>query len=146
MKILIGVDDSEFSRAAVASVANRPWPENTQVNVVFVVDNMSDADYARVERNRNQYEIARKAIDNAFETLKKSQTYLRINGEIIEGSAKQALLDEADKWGADLLVVGSHGRRGLNRFLLGSVSQAVALHAKCSVEIVRSKPLAENTR
>jgi nucleotide-binding universal stress UspA family protein len=60
-----------------------------------------------------------------------------VAGDIIEGHPKQVLLDEAEKWGADLIVVGSHGRRGLDRFLLGSVSQAVALHARCSVEIVR---------
>jgi nucleotide-binding universal stress UspA family protein len=43
----------------------------------------------------------------------------------------------ADLWGADLIVVGSHGRRGVDRYLMGSVSEAVALHAHCSVEVVR---------
>ena len=50
---------------------------------------------------------------------------------------KELILSEAAEWGADLIVVGSHGRRGINRFLLGSVSEAVALHANCSVEIIR---------
>jgi nucleotide-binding universal stress UspA family protein len=50
---------------------------------------------------------------------------------------KELILEEAHKWGADLIVVGSHGRRGINRFLLGSVSEAVASHAHCSVEIIR---------
>ena len=53
------------------------------------------------------------------------------------GSPREVILDEADHWGANLIVVGSHGYRGLTRFLLGSVSQAIASHAKCSVEIVR---------
>lgn len=49
------------------------------------------------------------------------------------------ILDEATHWGADLIVVGSHGRRGVDRFLLGSVSEAVALHAACSVEVIRKR-------
>jgi nucleotide-binding universal stress UspA family protein len=47
---------------------------------------------------------------------------------------------------ADLIVVGSHGYRGFKRFLLGSVSQAVASHAKCSVEIVRCRQVNEDER
>jgi nucleotide-binding universal stress UspA family protein len=49
------------------------------------------------------------------------------------------ILDEVEKWGADLIVLGSHGYRGWRRFLLGSVSHAVATHARCSVEIVRRR-------
>jgi nucleotide-binding universal stress UspA family protein len=57
---------------------------------------------------------------------------------------KELILSEAAEWNAGLLVVGSHGRRGVNRFLLGSVSEAIALHAKCSVEIVRVPHEREN--
>lgn len=53
------------------------------------------------------------------------------------GDAKTIIIDNATQWGADLIVLGSHGWKGLNRFLLGSVSDAVARHAPCSVEIVR---------
>jgi nucleotide-binding universal stress UspA family protein len=54
-------------------------------------------------------------------------------------AAREIIFQEAAEWGADLIVAGSHGRRGANRFLLGSVSEAVAFHAKCSVEIIRPK-------
>jgi nucleotide-binding universal stress UspA family protein len=57
---------------------------------------------------------------------------------IIGDSPKEAIVEEAERWGADLVVVGSHGYRGFKRYLLGSVSQAVATRAKCSVEIVRA--------
>jgi nucleotide-binding universal stress UspA family protein len=54
------------------------------------------------------------------------------------GEPRTMILDTAKTWGADLIVLGSHGRRGMDRFLMGSVSEAVAIHAHCSVEVVRS--------
>jgi nucleotide-binding universal stress UspA family protein len=54
-----------------------------------------------------------------------------------EGDPRQAILECAKEWHTDLIVLGSHGRKGLDR-LLGSVSDSVARHAPCSVEIVRS--------
>ena len=50
----------------------------------------------------------------------------------------ERIIDSAAEWRADLIVVGSHGRSGIPRFLLGSVAEFVARHAKCSVEIVRA--------
>ena len=55
----------------------------------------------------------------------------------MEGTPKHVILEEAETFGADLIVIGAHGYGIVERFLLGSVSQAVSLHAKCSVEIVR---------
>jgi nucleotide-binding universal stress UspA family protein len=54
-----------------------------------------------------------------------------------EGITRPDIVDIAAEWGADLIMLGAHGRRGLERLLLGSVSDFVARHAKCSVEIVR---------
>ena len=60
-----------------------------------------------------------------------------LDGALLPGPARTVILDEAESWRADLIVVGSHGYRAWERFLLGSVSQAVVSHAKCSVEVVR---------
>jgi nucleotide-binding universal stress UspA family protein len=49
------------------------------------------------------------------------------------------ILDEAEKWGADLIVLGPRRMSGIERILLGSVSQAVATHAQCSVKIARER-------
>ncbi|MBO0857394.1 MAG: universal stress protein [Chloracidobacterium sp.] len=61
---------------------------------------------------------------------------LRSSQEVKDGHPKDVILDEAEKWGADLIVLGSHGYNGWERFLLRSVSHAVASHTHCSVEIV----------
>jgi nucleotide-binding universal stress UspA family protein len=47
------------------------------------------------------------------------------------------IIDAAEAWKAELIVIGSHGRKGLQRFLLGSVAESIARHAACSVEIIR---------
>ena len=75
--------------------------------------------------------------------LKEKNPALFISTKVINYSPKHSILNEAESFGADLIMVGSHGGSGLTRFLLGSVSQAVALHADCSVEIVRNRDLRE---
>jgi nucleotide-binding universal stress UspA family protein len=57
--------------------------------------------------------------------------------EIRVGDARREILDAAAEWHPDLIVVGSHGRQGLERFLLGSVSASVVRHAGCLVDVVR---------
>jgi nucleotide-binding universal stress UspA family protein len=56
-----------------------------------------------------------------------------------EGEPRRVILDCADAWRPDLIVVGSRGKNGLDRLLLGSTSEHIARHATCSVEIVRSQ-------
>jgi nucleotide-binding universal stress UspA family protein len=65
---------------------------------------------------------------------------LKVTTVVEQGDPKSMIIDAAAKWRADLIVIGSHGRKGLEHFLLGSVSEAVARHAGCSVEIVRIAP------
>jgi nucleotide-binding universal stress UspA family protein len=65
---------------------------------------------------------------------------LSLSGEVLNGPPREAILDEAERWPADLIVMGSHGYGTWQRLWLGSVSQAVVSHANCSVEVVhRSK-------
>src|SRR6516162_1429967 len=73
---------------------------------------------------------------------------LTVNAELPEYEDRpyQVILHEAEEWDADLIVVGSHGRSGLDRVVMGSVSEAVALHAKCSVEIIRDAALTQRER
>ena len=82
---------------------------------------------------------AEDATENTAIILRQKNPALARTTIVIEGSPKSVILEEADALGADLIVVGSHGYGMIERFLLGSVSHAVSLHAKCSVEIVRSQ-------
>jgi nucleotide-binding universal stress UspA family protein len=148
MKILIAVDGSSFSDLAVEEVASRPWPAGSEARVVSVVEpplipavdslTLPEAYYDELEKAGE--EQAQAALDRAIGCLQSDQKdRLILTSEIVKGYPKHAILDEAERWGSDLIVVGSHGYSGLTRLLLGSVSQAVATHAKCSVEIVRAR-------
>ena len=63
---------------------------------------------------------------------------------VLSGNPKRCIIEYAKEWDADLIVIGSHGRRGLTRLALGSVSEAVAMNAECSVEVIRSRALLDN--
>ena len=149
MKILLAVDGSDCSDAAVREVAARPWPAGSEVKVVSVVEPpplmaMPDTwgpptDYYDALEKSAQ-EQANASIERALATLQPSMgLQATVSGETVRGLPKESILHHAEKWGADLIVVGSHGYKGLTRLWLGSVSHAVATHAKCSVEIVRCK-------
>jgi nucleotide-binding universal stress UspA family protein len=80
--------------------------------------------------------------DQAKALLAKTAGKLRASGfnvmsTLEEGDPKSTIIDVASEWNADLIVLGSHGRKGLDRYLMGSVAESVARHANCSVEIVR---------
>ena len=92
-------------------------------------------------------ERAQAAIEAALSKLRKGECKtLKLTGEILQDSAKQAIVEEAERWSADLIVLGSRGLGALDRFLLGSVSHAVVQHAKSSVEVVRRSPKDENAK
>jgi nucleotide-binding universal stress UspA family protein len=129
-RVLLATDGSETSAAAARALAERPWPEGSEFRVVSVEEPWA-LKSSRVRRD----EQAREAVGSAEQIL--ASAGLKAAGTVLSGNAKEVILEEARKWEADLIVVGSHGRRGFKRFLLGSVSEAVAMNAHCSVVVVR---------
>ena len=146
MKILIGVDGSEYSDAALDEVSQRTWPQASQILVVHAFEMpvvptpevwaLPPDYYERLDRAvRTQSDAI---IEAAVEKLKaRLGDCVEIKSKAILGSPKRVILDEAESFKANLIVVGSHGYPTWERLLLGSVSQAVVSHAKCSVEVVR---------
>jgi nucleotide-binding universal stress UspA family protein len=147
MKILLATDGSDCSKAAVDAVAERPWPKGSEVRVISAIElpyTPTTETWALPESYYKEFETAgteqaETAVNQAAKRLKSARGELVITTEVANGSPKDVILDEAERWDADLIVLGSHGYRGWRRFLLGSVSHAVATHARCSVEIVRRR-------
>lgn len=141
MRILVATDGSSSSAAAVRSIAARPWPQGTEVLVMSVADLtfpetawFFNQDVLK-QVEENLIEIAKEAVKEAKEEL--NQAGLKTVTAVQRGNPKELILSHAREFGADLVVVGSHGRSGFDRALQGSVSEAVALHAPCSVEVIR---------
>jgi nucleotide-binding universal stress UspA family protein len=151
MKILLATDGSDYNNLAVKEFASRLFAPNTEVRIIsaFVNSAIIMSTAAPMGGLAGYYEeadsVAKKsaedAVKSAADLLQKKHPALLITTNVINGSPKQVILDEAEEFEADLIMVGSHGRGAIERFLLGTVSQAVALHAKCSVEIVRNRSI-----
>ena len=82
-------------------------------------------------------ELAQEALSAAGKIL--NSAGLKSAGVALTGDAKARIIDEAKEWGADLVVVGAQGRSGIDRILQGSVSEAVAIHTHCSVEVIQDR-------
>ena len=120
-------------------------PQVSQVRVLHVVQPPSLLVTREMGGYDQSLETAWKSQRQQGETSRRRPTAemlrskgLNVVAAVEEGDPKSKILDDAEAWHADLIVLGSHGRKGLGGFLLGGISGAVARHALCSVEIVRS--------
>ena len=152
MKILLAVDGSPCSDTAIEEVAGRPWPEGSMIKVLtaYEVPAPPTPEAWAIpltyfeEMDVQLRKQAQNIVDGAIEKLRpRVSKTIALDGALLPGAPRTVILDEAEDWNADLIVLGSHGYRAWERFLLGSVSQAVVAHAKCSVEVVRCKPAAK---
>jgi nucleotide-binding universal stress UspA family protein len=136
MKLLLAIDGSRFSEAATQAVILEYPPQGLEVKVLNVVDlplpiPTSDAAGFRELSLKYGHEV----VDHAEHLLSKAG--YKTQTEVEEGDPNSTIIDQAKRWKADVIVMGSHGRKGVNRFLMGSVAETVSRHATCSVEIVR---------
>jgi nucleotide-binding universal stress UspA family protein len=129
-------------------VHRRPWPPASEVKILAVIHNAFPAVPDPFLVSCAAYHIAlEEARCRAPEIVAEAQTAIRkeapalvVTTEIREGDPREVVLEAAEEWRADLIILGSHGYSAARRMLLGSVAQAVSLHATCSVEIVRPRP------
>jgi nucleotide-binding universal stress UspA family protein len=142
VRIIIGVDGSKYADAAVRAAASRKWPQGSQARLVnaswtipptaaepmmIEVAEWMNAESARVRKTIEAAENSLRAAGLATSVVEKPE------------DPKKLLLGEAESWGADCIFVGARGMGRVERFLIGSVSSAVAARAHCSVEVVRTQ-------
>jgi len=150
MKILLATDGSEHSIAAERSVASRPWPVGTVFKILSVEELVPMPIPVEVSSLAAIYpaslleELASAARARAVAASEGARKMLTQAGLTVlaqnsdpSGDPRSVILDTAKTWQADLIALGSHGRHGLDRFLMGSVAESVAVHAHCSVLVVR---------
>ena len=141
MKILVGMDDSKFSEEALQAIVTQFRSQSAEIRLLHVLQPIAisappqmSADYA--PELEDQGKQARGLVERAANKLRTAGFMVETAVEI--GDVRLKIIDSAAEWNADLIVIGSRGRSGIPRLLLGSVAEFVARNARCSVEIVRT--------
>lgn len=158
-RLIIGVDGSPDSRAAVEAVASRSWPAGTRMLVATFEASASTVTSGwepgiiwgsdpllSVPATGSDQSAARIA-EEAAEFLRERCSDMTVTTLVKAGDPKYGLMEAAESWEgakANCIFVGATGVRGIERFFLGSVSASVAMNAGCSVEIVRRRASVAN--
>jgi nucleotide-binding universal stress UspA family protein len=153
MKILLAIDGSAPSVAAVQEVAHCPLPQGSTIELLYAIHSRLPVipDFppwavtiaaAHGESIREQTRHAPEVLEAAAKHLQTHQRHATIVTQTVEGVPKDEILREAAAWGADRIVLGSHGRGRVQRAILGSTAAGVAAEAPCTVEIARPRPAA----
>jgi len=138
VRIVVGIDGSPGAEAAVYAVCERDWPPGSEARLVAALDPMMTTAVEWVkESDRDERAWVERMAEASAEKLRAAE--LVVSSVIKKGDPKRVLVDEAEHWCADSIFVGARGLRLIERFLLGSVSAAIAARADCSVEVVRPK-------
>lgn len=137
IKVLVATDGSTYAEEAVNYAANWLWPANTELRVVTVIEPLSSLG-PPVTHYKLASELMEASENLVAEAAKKLQkTNLPVSHHVRGGFAADEIINEAKEWGANLIIVGTHGRRGISRFLLGSIAEKVTNNAHCSVIVVK---------
>ncbi len=141
--IIVGIDNSEFSRAAVIEVSNwikRHGGKAVLVHGVFF-DQEEFGNAPEILEKRAQYG---KKICYQTKDMIMSEFGIEVESLVCEGEPPEVITNIARERDADLIVMGTYGRRGLKRMLMGSVTSDVIVNSPCDVLVVK-KPCSECT-
>lgn len=145
MKILLAVDGSKHASRAAAMMLRFPFPPETEIIALQVVDLerplASPSFDPYVQRyyqslRKSLREKAYKQQDRVRDLL--DQGFQHVDTLVEEGYVPETILKNAEKFGVDLMAMGSRGLSNIQAFLLGSVSRRVVAHAPCSVLVVKN--------
>ncbi|MBS1234481.1 MAG: uspA protein [Nitrospirae bacterium] len=135
-KILVGFDGSEFSRAALLEAANRIKRRGGKVILLNAVYFDEEEFGNKPEQLEKRMESGKKICSGAKEMVRK-EFGIDIESIVSEGEPPEVIARTAQEMNADLIAMGTHGRRGIKRFIMGSVTSGVIGHAPCDVLVVK---------
>lgn len=145
--VIIAVDDSANSAAALDWVSQQNWLKKKKVLLLSVIKPASGAiNHFTSTAQAAETMLKRQVEESVLSLLLEAWAELmaeRLQRESVpfmvpDGDAKEKILEIANLWPSELIVMGSHGRTGLNKLVLGSVSQSVSVSAQCSCLVIRS--------
>ncbi len=147
MRIVLAVDDSAYSEAAVDTLIRQFRPAGVEVRVFHAVEwlrHMPQSfmfgegptfDQDILSSRARSLEKAQQLVERVAQKLQAAG--FQTTTAVPDTDPRHGIIDCATEWKAYLIILGSHGRKGFDRLLLGSVAEAVMRHANCSVEVVR---------
>lgn len=143
-RILVGVDGSELSDLALDHAARLAKTCNATVEALYVIDstdvyyNIGPYDPGRVTEAMIAFgqRLMASCDDKLSAAQVEHRTHLR-KTSIAPGRVAATIVEEAREWGADLIVLGTHGRHGMQRLVLGSVAHGVLHRSACPVLLIR---------
>lgn len=145
MKVLIAINEPEFAQIISQFIIDHAWPANTEFTVLSVLEPMKIGNIMAVLPGPVLDDLMSGREKVALELCQSTANEIRlglkseiVKAEVIEGFPKDEIVKYATTYGANLIVIGSHDRKGLERLMLGSVSLAVVCHAPCTVTVVRA--------
>ncbi len=134
-KIVLAVDDSECSVAAVDGAVYFAKQHNGGIQVVSAVD-FADEFFAQVPEAREQVlGKARTVLDKVKEITAKEGVAAEMT--LREGNPYEVVVEVAEEYDAEAIFMGSHGRKGLKKFIMGSVTEKVIGYAQCPVVVMK---------
>lgn len=143
-KVLVAIDDTGLSDLVVESLSPQMRPDQTEVLVLQVVEpflytappQMAPGYQPEMSaRMKDRKELAKRSVDSAVDVLRKAG--FQVTSQVVESEIKEGILNAASEWGADLIVVTSHARKGVAKFLHRSVAEGIVHRAPCSVLVVK---------
>lgn len=144
-RVLIPVEDPQFIDVVIDFINAHHWSGDVQFKILHVVDStlfLPNMTGMPVSLPPNYYQEEREsahALVNRVARRLESLDCKSVECHVEEGMPKQTILTHARDWPADLILMASHGRHGLDRWLMGSISGAVADSAPCSIVILHSR-------
>lgn len=141
MKVLIAVDSSPFVTQILDAMRKRLWSDDTSFLILTVVERTPDWS-TQEEFNRQSSMI----LDNNVDYFRKKLPHHKVTSEMLQGAAASEIIEAAHDWGADLIVIGSHGDTGVRKTRVGSVAADVVNRAPCAVEVIKVRGIHSQER
>ncbi|MBA3857870.1 MAG: hypothetical protein C0507_13275 [Cyanobacteria bacterium PR.3.49] len=144
-RVLIPVEDQQFIDVIIDFINAHQWSPDVQFKILHVVDStifLPNMTGLPVSLPPTFYQEERESAHNLVNSVAlrlESISCKSVDCHVEEGMPKQVILSYARDWSADLILMASHGRHGLDRWLMGSISGAVADSAPCSIVILHSR-------
>lgn len=151
-RILVPLDGSRTSQLGLGEAVKLAKSQGSSLRLLHVVDELVLMTTA--EMAYDVAELIEVLKQDGRRILEKGAAHARKHGvkvqtslvESVGGHAAQVIIDEARKYHASLIVLGTHGRRGLKRMVMGSDAEEVVRNSPAPVLLVRSRPATRNAR